>query len=294
MKIVLTGGTGFIGRHISEYFSASGHKIILIQRSDLKKGVNHISKIINSTDVLINLAGSPVIKRWTASNKREILESRINTTNLLVNALSALNREERPNVFISASAIGIYDSINTHSEQSTNFDSNFLAVVCQQWENCLEPLSALELRTCVIRIGLVLANGGGILGKLIPLFKAGLGGKIGSGNQGFSFIHIRDFCRALDFLIKNDKCNGVFNLTAPEVSSNKVFTAQLAKACNRPALFAVPEIALKLMYGEAAVTLLKGQSVYPMHLMDSGFEFSFGTINSAIRALLSERNEIRR
>ena len=294
MKIVLTGGTGLIGRHLSEYFSVLGHKIILIQRSDLKKGVNHISKIINSTDVLINLAGSPVIKRWTAANKQEILASRLNTTNLLVKALTGLTREERPGVFVSASAIGIYDSISTHNEQSTNFDSNFLSVVCQQWEGCLEPLSKLELRTCIIRIGLVLAYDGGIMGKLIPLFNAGLGGKIGSGKQGFSFIHIQDLCRAIDFLVNNDKCSGVYNLTAPEVSSNKEFTALLAKACKRPALFAVPEVALKLVYGDAAVTLLKGQSVYPRHLIDCGFDFSYKTLDLAIRSVLRQRKEVRR
>ncbi len=288
MKIVITGGTGFLGQHLSAYFSALNHEIIMIQRSDLKEGVDHISKLIKSTDVLINLAGSPVIKRWTAVNKNEILTSRLATTNLLVEALLGLEASERPEVLISASAIGIYDSIKVHTEQSADFDDNFLSTVCQQWENCLKPLSKLELRVCVIRIGLVLGKDGGMLKKLLPLFRAGFGGKIGSGKQGFSFIHILDLCRAVELLIKNDNCRGIFNLTAPEISTNAQFTAVLAKVCHRPAFFTVPAIALKVIFGKAAVALLKGQSVYPQHLLDTGFKFQFRDVSSALKDLSSK------
>ncbi|MCL4482923.1 MAG: NAD-dependent epimerase/dehydratase family protein [Bacteroidetes bacterium] len=145
MKIVITGGTGFLGRHLSTYFLSLGHEMILIKRSDLTEGADRISKLIKSTDVLINLAGSPVIKRWTASNKKEILGSRLNTTNLLVETISRLNGPERPSVFLSASAIGIYDSFKIHTETSTDYDNNFLSIVCQQWEKCLDPLLNLDV-----------------------------------------------------------------------------------------------------------------------------------------------------
>jgi uncharacterized protein (TIGR01777 family) len=289
MKIVITGGTGFLGRHLTSYLGDLGHEIALIQRSDLKQGTDRISKLIKSSDVIINLAGSPVIKRWTSSNKNEMLYSRINTTNILVEALTFLNPSDRPKIFLSASAIGIYNSSVIHDESSTGFDINFLANVCKDWEACLEPLKQLNTRICVLRIGIVLGKDGGMLKKLVPLFRLALGGKIGSGNQSFSFLHYHDFCRIVSFLIDNPLCEGVFNLTAPEISTNKKFTAILAKACHLPAFFSVPEFALKLVYGQAAITLIKGQAVYPQHLLECGFKFQFPDLNSAIGDILATK-----
>ncbi|MEI6275810.1 MAG: TIGR01777 family oxidoreductase [Prolixibacteraceae bacterium] len=288
MKIVITGGTGFIGRHLSAYLNSPEDELVLIQRSDLKQGTDRISKIIKSSDVLINLAGSPVIKRWTAANKKNILESRLETTNLLVRSMQVLPASERPKVFISASAIGIYDSFKIHSEASADFDHHFLSSVCQQWEKCLQPLSAMDTRVCIVRIGIVLGREGGMLKQLLPIFKVGLGGKIGSGTQGFSFIHYHDLCRAIEYLIENSACEGIFNLTAPKFSSNAIFTKVLAKACHRPAIFTVPEFALKLVYGQAAVSLIQGQSVYPQHLLDCGFKFQYPDTTSAIEAILAK------
>ncbi len=288
MKIAITGGTGFIGRHLSAYLRTLDHELILIQRSDWTEGAGRISKLINSSDVLINLAGSPVIKRWTAANKKNILASRLDTTNLLVECITLMPETERPKIFISASAIGIYDSTKVHTEQSTDFDNNFLADVCQKWEKCLAPLSDMQIRVCVMRIGLVLGEDGGLLKQVLPLFKAGLGGKIGSGLQAFSFIHYHDFCRVIEYFINNNQCKGIFNLTVPEFSTNAVFTKTLAKALHRPAFFTVPAFALKLIYGKAAVALLKGQSVYPQHLLDCGFKFRYPDIAAAIKAVLAE------
>jgi uncharacterized protein (TIGR01777 family) len=287
MKLVITGGTGFLGRHLTSYLGNLGHEIVFIQRSDLKQGADRISKLIKSSEVIINLAGSPVIKRWTSSNKHEMLESRINTTNILVDAVTGLNPQDRPKTFLSASAIGIYNSSEMHFESSTGFDTNFLANVCQAWEACLDPLKQANVRVCILRIGIVLGKDGGMLKKLVPLFRMALGGKVGSGKQSFSFVHYHDFCRIVSFLIDNPQCEGVFNLTAPEISNNEKFTAILAKACNRLALFSVPGFALKLFYGEAAVTLVNGQAVYPQHLLDCGFKFQFPDLKSAIEDILA-------
>lgn len=284
MNIVLTGGSGFLGRHLINYLTANGHVITLIQRSDILEGSSRISKLINSTDVLINLAGSPVIKRWSEKNKTEILYSRLNTTDLLVEAILGMNPEERPKVVISASAIGIYDSSHIHDEDSGHFDQNFLSEVCQRWEKCLEPLKVLDLRVCIIRIGIVLGKGGGMLGKLLPIFRAGLGGPIGSGKQPFSFIHYLDLCRAVEYLIENSKCEGIFNMVTPEYTTNKVFTIEMAKACRRPAIFPVPIIALKILYGKAAVAMISGQAVYPKHLLECGFKFQYPDIVSVLQA----------
>lgn len=289
MKIVLTGGTGFLGRHLNGFLSSLGHEIVIIRRTDLSEGPGGISKLIKSADVVINLAGSPVIKRWTETNKREILRSRLNTTSVLVDAVALLPSSERPTVFISASAIGIYDSIQIHGEESGYFDNNFLSDVVRKWEKCLEPLAGFDMRVCVIRIGMALGHDGGIMHKLIPLFRAGLGGKIGSGKQGFSFIHYLDFCRAVSFMIDNSQCKGIFNLTTPEFTTNAYFTKVLAMECHRPAIFRVPEAALKLMYGEAAVALLGGQFIYPQRLLDLGFEFRYPGIVAAVKAVMEKR-----
>ena len=286
MKVVITGGTGFLGRHLITYLGALGHEMVLIQRSDLKEGPDRISKLIKTSDVMINLAGSPVIKRWNSSNKQEILDSRIHTTNLLVESLVKLPSAEQPSLFISASAIGIYDSLKLHTENSAYFDDNFLAMVCKEWEACLYPLKKSNTRLCLIRIGIVLAADGGMLSKLIPLFKMALGGKIGSGKQPFSFIHYHDFCRVVEFLIDHSQCEGIFNLTAPNISNNEDFTKILAQACGHPAFFTVPEFALKMIYGEAAVTMIQGQSVYPQHLIDCGFNFRYPELGSAIQEIV--------
>ena len=286
MKIVLTGGTGFLGQHLSNYLTDNGHAIKLIKRSDIKEGINRMSNLINSADVLINLAGSPVIKRWTEKNKQEILSSRLDTTSLLVESILRINPEERPKVVISASAIGIYDSDHTHTEESVHFDDNFLSHVCKQWEKCLDPLQNIKIRVCVLRIGIVIGREGGILKQLLPIFKAGVGGRIGSGNQPFSFIHYHDFCRGVEYLAEQSQCNGIFNMVSPQHTTNKLFTKVLATICRRPSVFTVPELALKILYGKAAVALIKGQAVYPEQLLNCGFNFEYEDIESALNAAI--------
>lgn len=289
MKIVLSGGTGFLGGRLAEHLKGLKHQVTLLRRSDFQASEEHIMQLISSADVVVNLAGSPVIRRWTEAGRKEILSSRLHTTGMLVRAITGLQPAERPATFISASAIGIYDTMNIHDESSANYDDNFLSEVCLKWEEAVQPLSDLKLRVCILRIGMVLGRDGGILQKLIPLFKAGLGGKIGSGKQGFSFIHFMDFCRAVEFLAVNSRCSGIFNMTAPNYVTNAVFTKSLASACHRPAFFTVPVAGLKLIYGEAAVALLNGPLVYPRHLLDCGFDFLFPGIDQAVRAVVNEK-----
>ena len=288
MKIVISGGTGFLGHYLTKYLNTLGHDLILIQRSDWSEGADRISKLINSADVLINLTGSPVIKRWTVANKINILESRLKTLNLLIEIIMKMNSDDRPKVILSASAIGIYDSVHVHNEISLDFADNFLANVCQQWEERLKLLVNANVRICILRIGIVLGREGGMLKQLISLFNFGLGGRIGSGKQGFSFIHHQDFCRAVEFLILHEQCRGIFNLTAPDYSTNSYFTKVLARACHRPAFFIVPEFALKLIYGKAAIAMISGQFVLPGHLLECGFKFQYPDIESAIRAIMAE------
>lgn len=291
MNIAICGGTGFLGRQLSDHLVSSGHTMVLIRRSDLQLGVEHLSKLMNSADVVINLAGSPVIKRWTTKNRIEMTGSRITTTQLLVKAMLFLPESARPGLFLSASAIGIYNSTQVHGEDSGAFGDGFLATLCRQWEDCLAPLAGTGIRTITLRIGIVLGREGGMIRQLWPLFRAGLGGRIGSGNQYLSFIHIVDFCNAVTFLILNEHCGGVFNMVAPVWTTNRQFTKEFASACNRPAIFTVPALAVKLVFGEGAVTLLEGQAVLPVRLLEFGFRFTYPDIRAALTAICQTGKE---
>jgi len=286
MKIAISGSTGFIGKQLSEYLLQSGNELIVISRGDFSGGSNQLAKVIKSADVIINLAGASVLQRWNENNKKLILSSRVDTTNLLIKAVQMNLPTHRPNIFINASAIGIYENNKSHDEFSTALGSDFLASVCKAWESATVDLKVLDLRLCTIRIGIVLGTTGGSLGKMLPLFKAGLGGKIASGKQPFSFIHISDFCRAIEHLILSANSKGVYNLVCPNPTTNKLFTKALSDYLHRPAFFTVPEFALKLIYGEAAAMLTKGASVISLRLPEEGFHFQFPDINSAVADLV--------
>ena len=288
MKIAISGSTGFIGKQLSDYFLQAGNELIVISRSDFASGSNQLAKVINSAEVIINLAGASVLQRWTEKNKQLILSSRVDTTRLLVEAVLKNLPEHRPKVFINASAIGIYKNSGTHDEFLSVLGSDFLAVVCKAWESETVALKEVNLRLCKVRIGIVLGTTGGSLRKMLPLFKAGLGGRIGSGKQPFSFIHILDFCRAIEHLITHNKSAGVYNLVSPNPITNNLFTRTLSDYLHRPAFFTVPEFALKLIYGEASEMLTNGARVLPARLLEEGFQFQFPDISSAIADLVQK------
>ncbi|MEI6679383.1 MAG: TIGR01777 family oxidoreductase [Mariniphaga sp.] len=288
MKIAIAGSTGFIGKQLSDYLLKTDHELIVISRGDFAAGRNHLSKIINSADVIINLAGASVLQRWNNRNKKLILSSRVDTTRLLVEAVLESNSTNSIKVFINASAIGIYQNSGVHDEFLSALGSNFLAAVCKAWEAETVSLGATDLRLCTIRIGVVLGTSGGSLGKMLPLFKIGIGGKIASGRQAFSFIHIMDFCRAIDHLISNNESSGIYNLVAPEPATNQLFTNTLAAFLHRPAILKVPAFALKLLYGEASEMLTEGATVIPSRLMKEGFQFRFPSIPAALEDLVQK------
>lgn len=288
MKIAISGSTGFIGKQLSEFLLQSGNELIVISRYDFAGGSNQVAKVIKSADVIINLAGASVLRRWNEKNKQLILSSRVDTTQLLVKAVQMNVSENRPRIFINASAIGIYEINKSHDEFSKVLGTDFLAVVCKAWEEATVDLKELNLRLCTIRIGIVLGTTGGSLRKMLPLFKAGLGGKIASGKQPFSFIHISDFCNAIWHLIINSQSTGIYNLVCPEPTTNELFTNTLANYLHRPAFFSVPEFALKLVYGEAAGMLTTGAKVISTRLPYEGFQFKFPDIDAAIADLVKK------
>lgn len=279
MVIAITGASGFIATSIVNKLKIDGVEYIALNRNDAD---DVWQSTLGRAQVVINLAGAPVIQRWTKRNRLTILNSRVNTTARIVSILNRL--EKGPELLISASAIGIYPDKGHEllTEESTQTGHSFLTHVVQQWEREALKLNNSTTRLVIARIGVVIGQGGGLLKKTLPLFKLGLGGKIASGKQTLSFIHVDDILRAFQFFIESRESKGIYNLVAPGFTSNAEFTRVLAKVVKRPAIFTVPAFALKLLYGKAAQIMINGEKVYPERLLKEGFEFKFPTIESAL------------
>jgi uncharacterized protein (TIGR01777 family) len=280
MIIAISGANGYIAQNLIRELKKNHHTVVPIERSILYH-IDRLAEILSESDVVINLAGAPILQRWTEANKKEIIESRTETTRNIVKAINGLPENKKPNTFISASAIGIYAPDKTHSEKSTSFSNDFVAEVVKNWENASAELSP-KVRRVIFRIGLILGREAKTIQKLLPVFELGLGGKIGSGKQPFPFVHIVDVVRAILWCIEDKKTQGIYNLIAPENIDNKTFTKTLSNSLNKPAFLTVPEFGLKLMYGEASSLLLQSAQVVPERLLNEGFVFSFPDIKSCI------------
>jgi hypothetical protein len=280
--IAISGDSGFVGTSLTKFFSNVGYKVIPISREILNNN-NKLEELLNTTDIVINLAGANIINRWSESYKKLLYSSRIDTTSKIVKAINSISN--KPKILISTSAVGIYDNISTYDENGS-FSNDFLSNLCQDWEK--EALKAKNETTkvAIFRFGIVLGQEGGALQKMITPFKLGLGGTIGSGKQAFSFVHIDDLLNAYKFVIENSH-EGIFNLTAPKPTTNKGLTLALGKTLKRPTILPVPEFVLKLIFSEGARVLTDGQSAIPKKLLDLGFEFKFKTIEETIENLCS-------
>jgi len=283
MKIAVSGSNGYIAQNLITQLEAANHGITRIQRSELGD-IDQLTKTLLGSDVVISLAGAPILQRWTTKNKNEIIRSRIDSTKNIVEAINQLPLEQRPGLFISASAIGIYSSNKVHTEESTSFSNDFVAEVVKSWENASDNLSH-DVRKVIFRIGLILGKEAKTIKSLVPIIKLGLGGKIGSGKQPFPFIHIADAISAILWSIENKNAQGIYNLVAPENIDNRTFTKTLAESLNRPVIFTVPEFVLKIAFGEASVLLLQNPHVYPQRLLNEGFKFNFPDIRSTIKEI---------
>lgn len=284
MKIAVSGSNGYIAQNLIPELEAANHGITRIQRSELGD-VDQLTKIFSGTDVVISLAGAPILQRWTRKNKNEIVRSRIDSTQNIVHAINRLPLDHRPGLFISASAAGIYSPNKIHTEESTSFSNDFVAEVVRNWENASNDLNP-DVRKVIFRIGLILGKEAKTIQSLVPVIKLGLGGKIGNGKQPFPFIHISDAIRAILWIIENKNARGIYNLVAPQNIDNKTFTGTLAESLNRPAIFTVPEFILKIALGEASALLLQSPQVYPERLLNEGFKFNFPDIRSTINEIV--------
>lgn len=299
--IVIIGATGLLGRKIVETLQVKGYKPLVATRNPAKAskifGENVDSFSWNGSDVevlkqnfnacegVINLAGESIAKRWTEKSKKQILDSRVNITKAIVDAINAC--AEPPEVLIQASAIGYYpnDSFAVMDEQG-RMGGGFLAKVVKQWEDAIINVDN-RTRRVIIRTGVVLSPDGGFLKNVLPSIKSFLGGWFGNGEQMISWIHIDDHANAVCFLLDNKMCIGTYNLVSPNPVKLKTLLSSIGRILRRPVWLPIPTFILKLMFGEmAGEVLLANQTVSPKKLIDSGFVFSFEDIDSALKDLL--------
>ena len=309
MKLLLTGCTGFIGRELIPLLIKEGHSLTVISRQSKGKiqtipndqNINfiqmnpaessswdkeEIQNTLKSCEGVINLAGEPIAeKRWTTDHCKEITNSRIETTKNLIKSLRNLRKP--PKVLINASAIGFYGSHpQTEFTEENIQGDDFLANLCKEWESSAKN-KPRATRLLIVRIGIVLAKDGGALGKMLPIFRAGLGGPIGDGKQWMSWIHRTDLCNLINESVKNSSWSGVVNGVAPNPVRMNEFSNSLGKILGRPSLLAVPGPILKLILGDGARVVLEGQNVQSKRFNKLKFKFSFPTINDAFKAILT-------
>jgi uncharacterized protein (TIGR01777 family) len=280
-KLGVFGASGLIGSELIKHLDSS-YEIHVIKSHNLYSVPEELSKKLADLDVVINLAGYPVPGRWNKRIKERIYESRVTTTRNLVSAISLM--KNKPFHLINASAVGLYADGSYCDENSRNYADNFLATVVSEWEKEAWRIRDFGVELTILRIGIVLSTFGGAYSILRKIFKMGLGGVIGNGNQGFTFILLEDLVRIVDFVIK-EKIYGIVNAVSPVPVCNKVFTKELAKILKRPAFIPIPGIIIRLLFGEGSCTMLEGQKAIPSRLKDMGFTFVGNNVTASLKIL---------
>jgi uncharacterized protein (TIGR01777 family) len=292
-RIAVAGASGLIGSALVRSLTADGHEVVrLVRRAP--RGGDEVrwdperqqvdAAGLAGCDAVVNLAGAGIgDRRWTPEYKRLIRDSRVLGTAALAEAVASLDTP--PRVYVSGSAMGIYgDTGDRAVDEDAPPGDGFLPSLCVEWEEAAAPVQEAGVRTVFLRTGLVVARGGGAWGRLFPLFKAGLGGRLGSGRQCWSYIALHDEVAAIRHLIDDGTASGPYNLTAPQPLTNREVTEAMGRVLHRPTLFAVPEPVLRAALGEMAGDVLGSQRVLPKRLLESGFTFAFPGIEDAIRA----------
>lgn len=292
-SVGIIGASGLIGTELASAFETQGWRVIRISRSPRVIGNQQWAGVkqdsLRGLDVLINLAGEPVDKRWTDKNKRRFHKSRVGLTATLAEWLINIPEEERPKLWMNASAVGIYgDAGDTPLTESSPPATDYLSDLCVQWEAAAHALEIPNCRIIHPRIGVVFGKKAHAWEKMKVPFSLGLGGKLGSGQQWFPWVHLQDVVHSLIFLAQHPTAEGPFNIVAPESVRNTHFTKSLGKAFSRPTFCTVPRFVLKLMLGEFSSALLASQHVVPEALEKAGYEWEFADINEALTDLLSE------
>ena len=281
-NIAISGSTGFVASYLIPFLKEKGYGIIPLKREDFKD-LSILKDKLKSADIVVNLAGAPIVKRWSEKYKKELYSSRVDLTKKIVKGIEELNK--KLDCFVSASAVGVYPDFKQCAEDCNDLRDDFLGKLCVDWENA--AFSLKNTRVIALRIGVVIGKNGGIIKKVSLPFKLGLGGRIASGKQGFSWIHIEDLCSIILFAIENDKIEGVLNAVSPNPVDNNEFTKTLSRVLKRPAIFPVPSFALKLLFGEGALILIEGQRAVPKKLKNFNFEFKYPQLEEALKQVFS-------
>jgi hypothetical protein len=301
MRVIVTGGTGFIGPRLCERLVARGHDVIALTR-DASRSRDHVHPrvriaswadgaswegFVDGAGALVNLAGESIAQRWTASAKERIVRSRVNAAARLKAAAEKAAR--KPGALVSASAVGFY---GPHGDEPLDEDApaghDFLAQVCVEWEAASRSLEPLGVRVAVLRTGVVLGAGGGALAKMLPPFRAFAGGPLGSGRQWMSWIHRDDLVEMYVWAVENAAVAGPVNATAPAPVTMRTFATALGRALHRPSFAKVPAAAIRLALGEMATVVLDGQRVVPKKALDLGFPFRFTDVLAALRDVVGD------
>ncbi|MEM8717688.1 MAG: TIGR01777 family oxidoreductase [Cyanobacteria bacterium P01_G01_bin.39] len=304
MKIAVTGATGLVGSRLVEVLNQKGHQILVLTRNSTKAQKVFPASVysnleivqysplesgnwqqsISGCDAVVNLAGEPIAERWSPQQKDAIMQSRQLGTKRLVEAISMA--ESKPQVLVSGSAVGYYGTSETATFDETNNSGNdFLAQVCKNWEAEAQKVTESGVRLVILRIGIVLANGGA-LGKMIGPFKMFAGGPIGSGRQWFSWIHRNDLVSLIVQAIEQPSMSGVYNATAPNPVRMGTLCQVLGEVLNRPSWLPVPDFVLELLLGDGAIVVLEGQQVLPNKTESSGFNFQYGQLKPALQEIV--------
>jgi uncharacterized protein len=297
MKVVISGGTGFIGSALTKSLVDKGYQVVILTRDPSKSSSKSssvsyaawadINEAVAGSTAVINLAGESLAgRRWTETLKKKIVSSRVETTSAIVKAINAAPVEQRPKVFVSASAVGYYgDSGDTVLTEDSPAGNDFLAGVCRLWESHANA-APKGVRVVTPRIGVVLHPDGGALEKMLLPFKLGLGGPLGSGDQYFPWIHLDDMVRIFIEGVENENLSGPVNASAPNIVTMSQFASALGKVLSRPTLFKVPGFALNLALGESSSVVTASMNMVPAKLQGVGFTWKFDQVEDALKDLL--------
>ncbi|WP_271410774.1 TIGR01777 family oxidoreductase [Pseudomonas sp. Q1-7] len=301
MHILLTGGTGLIGRALCQRWLAEGHRLTVLSRRPQSvaslcgrsvRGIGEFAEYGDEPlDAIVNLAGEPIADRpWTNKRKAQLWGSRITLTEQLLEWLK--KRDQMPQVLLNGSAVGWYGDGGERelTEESPPVTDDFASQLCVAWEETAQRAEGLGIRVVLVRTGLVLARDGGFLKRLVPPFRLGLGGPLGGGRQWMPWVHLDDQIALMDFLLRREEARGPYNACSPQPVRNRDFARSLGRALGRPAVMPAPAFVLKVLLGELAGLLLGGQRAVPARLQAAGFTFAFTDLDSALGDLLTPKD----